>query len=661
MDKIKFIKNTEKFKLGDIAEANKKSAESYVKNGYAEYFEEPIIKKEEKIFVNISALNYNKLKKKYPAFNLDKFVENKCEYYRKKPFEEREKKIWIKEIGEFLILVNEDFQEKEEVTEEPKEEVEEEQKAFSIEGVDKKLEEGDNQRFFNIFYSEETGEEIGRKVNVEFTSNYLTTKYDFKTLYGEKTEKIKLYDGKIYGKNARGLIKSLCESILKSYAKKQVIEEIFDKVKRKTKTTEEEFDKTDLYLIPLENGCYNIKTKELEEHKPENNFTFYSPIKFVPHAQCPVWFKFIEEALYPEDVKLMQQWFGFNLFRQYFIKKALILLGKKDTGKTIILDTLIHFVGEKNKCGLSLHKITTGSDFTKFALKGKLSNIYDDLSSADINDGGAFKLATGGGYISAEEKFGEFVQFKTFAKISLAGNKAPPVKDNDDDAYFSRYLPTICDNVPEKIDPFLRDKIQTEEEMSGILNWGLKGLHEILKSGNFNFNKSDEEIKKIMEMSGDILIQFGEEVLEQSEEQISKDDMYKVYCIWANENDKPLLSKEQLGRRLNQKVKYLVPKNDAKKRYWDNVKINNNWVEKINKFNLKGNQDTLDTFSNNMRNYNNKDNNDSKISNIKLGEVSNPSNEICSKCNKKAVIFNSSGKFCSEHYLLIQNNEDKIK
>jgi len=38
--KIKFIKDTEKFKVGEIAEASKESADSYVENGYAEYVKE---------------------------------------------------------------------------------------------------------------------------------------------------------------------------------------------------------------------------------------------------------------------------------------------------------------------------------------------------------------------------------------------------------------------------------------------------------------------------------------------------------------------------------------------------------------------------------------------------------------------------------------------
>ena len=41
MIKIKFIKDTEKFKVGDVAEASKKSAKSAVSQGYAEYVGEP--------------------------------------------------------------------------------------------------------------------------------------------------------------------------------------------------------------------------------------------------------------------------------------------------------------------------------------------------------------------------------------------------------------------------------------------------------------------------------------------------------------------------------------------------------------------------------------------------------------------------------------------
>ena len=78
---------------------------------------------------------------------------------------------------------------------------------------------------------------------------------------------------------------------------------------------------------------------------------------------------------------------------------------------------------------------------------------------------------------------------------------------------------------------------------------------------------------------------------------------------------------------------------DAKKRFWDNVKLKQNWKEKFDKSNLKGEQDTLDTFSNNMRKYKNRykssKKNNNKINNISLGKASNPSNIDFSKSGIK--------------------------
>ncbi len=479
-------------------------------------------------------------------------------------------------------------------------------------------------------YNKKTGATT-QKVNIEFTANHLKEKYNFRTIYGEKTEKIYIWEKNIFTTGARGLIKSDCEYLLGSQAKKHCIEEIYDKVKRKTKINQDDFERTDLNLIPLQNGIWDIQNKKLIEHDPKYNFRFVLTPTYDEKAKCPNWLKFINEALYPADIPVMQEWFGFNLFREYFIKKAVICFGEQDTGKTILLDTLIQFVGEKNKAGLSLQKIASGTDFNKLTLKDKHSNVHDDLSSKDVNDGGAFKVATGGGWISGEEKFGEYSQFKSFAKQTLAGNKIPPVKDNDDLAYFGRWIVFKFDNVPDKLDPFLRKKIHSEEEISGIFNWSLEGLYRILENGKFSYNKSPEEIKKIMELSGDPLIQFGEEVLNQKEDsKVSKENMYQIYSIWANKTDKPMLTKEQLGRRLNQKIKYLIDKREAKIRSWGNCEIKSKWFEdsEFQKVVSQNNErnDTLDTSKKSIRNnldtHKKEDNNDTKKSNIIFSKAS---------------------------------------
>jgi P4 family phage/plasmid primase-like protien len=479
---------------------------------------------------------------------------------------------------------------------------------FHCEGY-KKLVEVETEDFIITKYKD-NGEVKSKKVDIEKVSNYLLQKHNFKTWFGKKSDYCFNFDGKIYSTKSRGLVKVECEELLNSYCRKNLVEEIYDKIKRKSKIEREEFEKLDTNYIPLENGIWDIENKKLIPHSKDFNFTFLIPQEFHEDAKCPNWFKFIDESLYPEDIPVMQEWFGFLLYREYFIKKGIICVGEQNTGKSVLLDTAIKFIGDLNKCGLSLQKITSGSDFTKLSLKGKHANVYDDLSSNDLSDGGAFKVATGGGYISGEEKFGEYQEFRSFAKQMFATNKIPPVKDNDDLAYFGRWIVFKFDNVPEKLDPFLRKKLWSKEEMSGILNWALEGLYRLLENGKFSYRKDSEEIKLVMEMSGNPLAQFSGEVLQKEDGNvITKDEMFKYYSLWCSETNRPRLSKEMLGRRLESACSYILATKD-KARIWKNAKISDSWKKKLENIQNMSISDTSDTFQKNMRNISKSSKND---------------------------------------------------
>lgn len=477
------------------------------------------------------------------------------------------------------------------------------EKTFGIE-----LEE-DIRKFLYIVIDDEGKEKI-KGVNIDSVAEYLINLYEFKTIYGSKSDYCLNFDGKIYKKDGRGLIKSETERLLSVYCRRNIVDEVFEKIKRLTKVEREDFENDDKNLIPLLNGVWNIADKKLIPYEAKYNFRFIIPVNYRPGEDCPEWIKFLNEVLYPEDIETAQEWFGFQLFREYFLKKALICVGDRDTGKTVFLNVLTAFVGELNKTGLSLQKISSGSDFTKLSLKDKLGNIYDDLSSKDLSDGGAFKVATGGGWISAEEKFGDYMQFKNFAKHTFAANKIPPVKDNDDLAYFSRWIIFLFDNVVDKKDVFLTKKLTSPKELSGILNWALEGLYRILENGEFSYKKTAEEIKIIMERSGCPLVAFSEDCLEKFEgEKITKEEMFVVYGVWCEKQKRPRGTKRQLGSNLYKYCKYIQPGRDDD-RVWLNARIKQEWVRKIKELQNKQktlNTDTSDTSKNIMRTFSEED------------------------------------------------------
>jgi putative DNA primase/helicase len=433
------------------------------------------------------------------------------------------------------------------------------------------------------------------KPKITKLANYIIGKYNFKTVYETKSEKIFVFLNGIYDKSGREVIETQVEKILGTFCRNNIVHEISEKVKRKTAISREEFDKIPEELICLENGILNIQTLKLEKHNQKYYFKRKIPLEYNPKAKCPEILRFLTDTLYPEDIKPIQEWFGYNLYRKYFIKKAIITFGPTDTSKTVFLNLLSKWIGEKNISGLSLQRISSGDKFGLAHLKDKYSNIFDDLTTEDMISGG-FKIATGGGYITAEYKFGDPFQFQSYAKLIFAGNKIPSVKDIDseDAAYYSRWMPIPFDNqISEKEkNSFFIDKLTTKKELSGLLNWSLIGLKRLLDNHKFSFDKNWRDIKKIMERnSGDPLAMFCQDVLvEKIGNIIPKEALFEIYLHYNKGKDFPILSKSQISRRLTKYVKYVVPGN-SKERYWKNIGISTFQEGSF------ANTDTLDTYS----------------------------------------------------------------
>jgi|TARA_Y100000034_G_scaffold87714_1_gene105189 putative DNA primase/helicase len=431
-------------------------------------------------------------------------------------------------------------------------------------------------------YKDDKGKE---KVSIPKVTSHILFNYYIKTIYGRKEETVYVYNNGIYEERGKELIKSKTEKLLKEKCTSHIVKEVFEKIKRNTAINQVKFNHIPLNLICLENGILNVKTKELIKFNPDYYFKNKIPIKYDKESKTTKILQFINEIFYPEDIPVIQEFLGFCLFKRYFIKKAIILFGEKNTGKTVFLNILTKFIGELNTSGVSLQKIASKDKFALSYLKDKYTNIYDDLSVDDLKDAGGFKIATGGGYITAEYKFGDPFQFMTFAKNIFATNTIPNVKDINDDAYYERWIPLCLHNQisKEEQDTFLFERITTDEELSGLLNWALIGLDRLFEKGSFSFDKTSEEIKGIMQRQNNPLVAFVDEVLKQQNgNKISKEIMYRIYSKWCQDKKVPRLSKEQLGRNLAKYTNYIIAKG-GKERVWENV-------------NIKPNSYTYDTF-----------------------------------------------------------------
>lgn len=457
------------------------------------------------------------------------------------------------------------------------------------------LQESELRTVWNSIYSREqtkqtslddTEENPNESLKKIFTENknkglykiakYINKKHSVHTVEGKKSRDVFVYKDGLYvqGEN---ILRQEVQEILEELASSHYKNEIIDKVKDLSLTPRDKFN-VDRKFVNLLNGILNVETNELLPHDPSYLFLHKMPVSYDPSIDCPKINKFLSEILNAEDISIIQEWFGFCMYRYYFIKKALILVGERDTGKSTLLNLISAFIGKENISGVSLQKLSADK-FAAANMYQKHVNLYDDLAYKDITDNGGFKMATGNTDIPGEFKFRDQFQFKNYAKLTFSCNKIPSVKDTNDDAYFSRWLVVEFNiSIPEeKIDKFLLDKITTPEELSGLLNFALIGLNRLLANHCFSYVKDPDLIKTQMLRSGSSVANFAYDCLEEAvaENWITKENMYEEFIKYTQAHKLPGVTKTNFGRQLPKYADYInegrISDGNERSTTWRNV------------------------------------------------------------------------------------------
>lgn len=379
-------------------------------------------------------------------------------------------------------------------------------------------------------------------------AEYLTRKFSIITI-GEKEREMYVYRDGVYFQAENEIIFPEIQRILGDAVTKAAKLETFHKIADMTSSARSIFSSCPVNFIPLKNGVYNRDTRTLLSHSPDYKFTYQLPVIYNKDADCPVTKKFLEDRLSDYQRETVVEWLGYYFYRQYLFKKAIIFVGEGDTGKTTLLETIFFLLGKENISSVSLQKMTSDR-FAAAHLYDKHGNLVDELSAKDVSDTGNFKIATGGGSISGEYKYGNQFSFQNFSKFTFACNKIPDVTDFDDEAYFNRWMVIRFEKTIEhKIPDFIKN-LQTEEERSGLFNLAMEGLDRLLENGKFTYAKSAVDTKLEMMRSGSSIAQFAAQaVAQEAGAELGKDEMYEAYSAFCVSRGLAIETKDLFGKK----------------------------------------------------------------------------------------------------------------
>lgn len=152
-------------------------------------------------------------------------------------------------------------------------------------------------------------------------------------------------------------------------------------------------------------------------------------------------------------------------------------------------------IGRSNCSHRSLQDLDTNR-FALADLYGKFVNIFGDLKSTKLAETGNFKVMAAGDAVTAEHKFAQPFNFRNYAKLIFSANLIPE-SDDKTDAFYRRWVIINFDNrfIDGKEDAALTQKLTTPEELSGLLNLALTGLHGLIRNGGFH-NKTIDQVKQ---------------------------------------------------------------------------------------------------------------------------------------------------------------------
>lgn len=325
-----------------------------------------------------------------------------------------------------------------------------------------------------------------------------------------------------------------------------------------------EFD-ADPYLINCLNGTYNLKTCTFESAKWDDFLTMQTNFRHTIDRQVRSerWEKFIEEVTQGDEDKadFLQRALGYSILGLSNEECMFILHGKTTrNGKSTLLNTIENMLGDYAKvapvgmiCRGSREKDAESASPTLAGLKGKRfvsmaeSNEYGKLDEEKI------KQLTGGEEISARALYQSAITYKPQFTLWLSCNDLPLVTDKS--LFASERIKVIEFNrhfSPKEQDTHLKEELCSQENMSGIFMWLVRGYMKYKKQGLVMADSLKAVVRKY-EKDNDLVLQFLEARCEGNLGEtvnIKSKDLYNAFKIWAKSEGAFVLSARKFNAEM---------------------------------------------------------------------------------------------------------------
>lgn len=308
-------------------------------------------------------------------------------------------------------------------------------------------------------------------------------------------------------------------------------------------------------LLNVGNGTLDLRKGALRPHDARDFITQLCPHAYDPAATCPTW-ELCLRGVFDGDaalVEYLRRRIGYALTGMVGEQDLLILHGSGANGKSTIVDSILHVLGEDygGTAPPSL-LIATRQDRhpTEIAaLFGKRLVVAHESDEGRRLNEGLVKQLTGGDRLTGRRMREDFWEFPPTHKMMLLTNHRPRVTGDDNGIWRRlKLLPFEVTFGEDRRDKAMPDKLKAEAAgilrwaVSGCLAWQQHGMAEpaAVSTATASY-RSDED-----SLSGFI----ADRCVVSPNAQVKAGHLYDAYRTWAESRGERTLSQRNFGARL---------------------------------------------------------------------------------------------------------------
>ena len=299
-------------------------------------------------------------------------------------------------------------------------------------------------------------------------------------------------------------------------------------------------------LINFKNGVWNIQEHKLYPHDSKYLQTIQIPHEvgeFIPFNETRLYNFFRKTKLRKEDIMMGLNYMAYCMTLKRGLKTFMILLGKSNTGKSVLIRFFENLVGTCNTSALSMHELNMR--FYPSQLYGRVLNACGDNNSLPLSSIDNLKKITGGDLIMHEKKGKEPFFFVPFCKLIFSFNQMPLQLEEKSNAFYKRMRILSMENELFLNDEYVNDLCNNgvEEVIPYLLS--LLPVKEIPRTSS-----SDRLVENLREDSDSIHAFISKCCVLGEEKIVSKNDLYEAYVRFCNAVGREAHKKQNFMRNI---------------------------------------------------------------------------------------------------------------